>query len=395
MSQSQKHKIIIVGAGIAGLTSALCLRQAGHDVTILEQASALEDIGAGIQLSPNALYVLNVLGISDTLASKADIPSELSIRDFKSGIRLLNQKMGSTFYHRYGASYWHCHRADLIEALFTSSQKAGVQILFNEKTTSYEETTETCNVKTLSGKSFSADFLVGADGISSKIRTTLLSNSMVDFTGQIAWRGLVPTERLETQPSEGVSVWVGPGKHFVSYRLRHASLMNFVAVEERDEWTEENWKLSGDVEKLRGAFEGWDDPVQDILQGCDETYLWGLFDRHPPKTWHSARVILIGDACHPILPFMAQGAAMAIEDAYVLAATLKNNTSIAATFKLFQQQRQKRIKRIYDISRRNAALYHASGVKAVARNILFAMSHIFPRTISYQLDSIYSYNVVA
>ena len=217
---------------------------------------------------------------------------------------------------------------------------------------------------------------------------------MVDFTGHIAWRGLVPTERLEFQPSKGVSVWVGPGKHFVSYRLRHASLMNFVAVEERDEWTEENWKLSGDIEKLRSAFEGWDNPVQDILQACDETYLWGLFDRPPPKTWHSARAILIGDACHPILPFIAQGAAMAIEDAYVLAATLENNTSIAATFKLFQQQRQKRIKSIYDISRRNAALYHASGVKAIARNTIFAMSHIFPRTISYQLDSIYNYNVV-
>ncbi len=122
---------------------------------------------------------------------------------------------------------------------------------------------------------------------------------------------------------EGVSVWVGPGKHFVGYRLRQSSLMNFIAVEERDEWTEENWMLPGDIEKLRTAFAGWDTPVQDILAACDDTYLWGLFDRPPPKTWHSSRAVLIGDACHPILPFMAQGAAMAIEDAYVLAASLE------------------------------------------------------------------------
>ena len=395
MSQSQKHKIIIVGAGIAGLTSALCLRQAGHDVTILEQASALEDIGAGIQLSPNALHVLNVIGVSDTLASKADIPSELSIRDFKSGTPFLTQKMGSRFSHRYGTSYWHCHRADLIETLFNATQESGVQILFNEKTESYEETPETTSVKTHAGKSFKADLLIGADGISSKIRATLLPNSMVDFTGQIAWRGLVAAERLRTQPPEGVSVWVGPGKHFVGYRLRQASLMNFIAVEERDEWTEEKWMLSGEIKKLRTAFAGWDSTVQDILAACDDAYQWGLFDRPPPKKWHSARAVLIGDACHPILPFMAQGAAMAIEDAYVLATSLENSTSIAAGFKLFQQQRKKRVKNLYDISRRNAALYHASGMKAFARNLFFAGSRIFPKIISYQMDRIYNYNVTA
>ena len=395
VSQSQKHKIMIVGAGIAGLTAALCLRQSGHDVTILEQAPALQDIGAGIQLSPNALHVLNAIGIGDRLASIADIPAELSIRDFKSGTPLLTQKMGSTFNKRYGASYWHCHRADLIKTLFNATQEAGVQILFNKKIISYEETSETTSVKTHAGKSFTANLLIGADGISSKIRATLLPNSIVDFTGQIAWRGLVPTERLQTQPPEGVSVWVGPGKHFVGYRLRQASLMNFIAVEERDEWTEEKWMLSGDIKKLRTSFEGWDSNVQDILTACDDAYLWGLFDRPPPKKWHSSRAVLIGDACHPILPFMAQGAAMAIEDAYVLYTSLENSTSIAAALKLFQQQRKKRVKNLYNISRRNAALYHAFGIKAFARNLLFAGSRIFPRTISYQLDMIYNYNVTA
>ena len=339
--------------------------------------------------------MLNAIGIGDKLASKADIPTELSIRDFKSGTPLLTQKIGSRFSRRYGASYWHCHRADLIETLFNATQEAGIQILFNEKIESYEETPETTSVKTHAGKSFSADLLIGADGISSKIRATLLPNSMVDFTGQIAWRGLVPTERLQTHPPEGVSVWVGPGKHFVGYRLRQASLMNFIAVEERNEWTEENWMLSGDIEKLRTAFAGWDTPVQDILAACDDAYLWGLFDRPPPKKWHSSRAVLIGDACHPILPFMAQGAAMAIEDAYVLATSLENITSIAAALKLFQQQRKKRVKSLYDISRRNAALYHASGMKAFARNLFFGGSRIFPKIISFQMDRIYNYNVTA
>ena len=393
MSKSDNHKIIIVGAGVAGLTAALCLRQSGHDVTVLEQAAALQDIGAGIQLSPNALHVLNAVGVSDQLEPKVDIPTEVSIRDFKSSTPLLTQTMGAAFNRRYGAGYWHCHRADLIEVLFNTAQEADIQILFNEKITAYEETPETVFVKTQSGKNISADLLIGADGISSTIRSTLQPNSMANFTGQIAWRGLVPTERLKTQPPEGVSVWVGPGKHFVAYRLRQASLMNFIAVEERAAWTEENWMLEGDINKLRTAFSAWDSPVQDILEACTETYLWGLFDRPAPKTWHSCRTVIIGDACHPILPFMAQGAAMAIEDAYVLASSLENKTSIEAGLNLFQQKRQNRVKNLYDISRRNAALYHASGIKAVARNTLFAGARMFPPALTYQLDRVYGLNV--
>lgn len=393
MSKSDSQKIIIVGAGVAGLTAALCLRQTGLDIIVLEQAPALQDIGAGIQLSPNSLHVLNAIGVCDRLESKADIPTEVSIRDFKSGTPLLTQKMGAAFTRRYGAGYWHCHRADLIEALFNAAQEAGIQILFNEKITTYEEMSETVFVKTQSGKNISADLLIGADGISSTIRSTLHPNSLANFTGQIAWRGLVPTERLKTQPPEGVSVWVGPGKHFVAYRLRQASLMNFIAVEERAAWTEENWMLEGDINTLRTAFSAWDSPVQDILEACTETYLWGLFDRPAPKTWHSCRTVIIGDACHPILPFMAQGAAMAIEDAYVLASSLENKTSIEAGLNLFQQKRQNRVKNLYDISRRNAALYHASGIKAIARNTLFAGARMFPQALSYQLDKVYGLNV--
>ncbi len=409
MSKSDSQKIIIVGAGIAGLTAALCLRQTGRDITVLEQAPALQDIGAGIQLSPNALHVLNAINVSDRLEAKADTPTEVSIRDFKSGTPLLTQKMGATFNRRYGAGYWHCHRADLIEALSNAAQEAGIDILFNEKIVAYEETPDTVFVKTQSGKNISADLLIGADGISSTIRSTLHPNNTADFTGQIAWRGLVPTEQLKmhlnkqghkrghkrghNQVPEGVNVWVGPGKHFVAYRLRQASLMNFIAVEERAAWTEENWMLEGDINKLRTAFSAWDSPVQDILEACTETYLWGLFDRPAPKTWHSSRTVLIGDACHPILPFMAQGAAMAIEDAYVLASSLENKTSIEAGLNLFQQKRQNRVKNLYDISRRNAALYHASGIKAAARNTLFAGARMFPKALSYLLDRVYGLNV--
>lgn len=395
MSKSDSQKIIIVGAGIAGLTAALCLRRTGLDIIVFEQAPALQDIGAGIQLSPNALHVLNAIGVCDRLESKADIPTEVSIRDFKSGTPLLTQKMGAAFTSRYGAGYWHCHRADLIEALFNGAQEAGIQILFNEKITTYEETPETVFVKTQSGKNILADLLIGADGISSTIRSALHPNILANFTGQIAWRGLVPTERLKTQPPEGISVWVGPGKHFVAYRLRQASLMNVIAVEERAVWTEENWMLEGDINTLRTAFSAWDSPVQDILKACTETYLWGLFDRPAPKTWHSCRTVIIGDACHPILPFMAQGAAMAIEDAYVLASSLENKTSIEAALNLFQQKRQNRVKNLYDISRRNAALYHASGIKAVARNTLFAGARMFPQALSYQLDRVYAYDVTS
>ena len=393
MSENDPQHVLIAGAGIGGLTAALALKQSGVRVEVFEQSSELGDVGAGLQLSPNAMHVLAALGLEDTLLKIGFEPEAATLRDFKTGTPEIATSFKPEFMERYGQRYLHIHRADLHYVLRHAVIKAGVEINLNTSVTGYSQT-ETKAVLHTADATYSGDVLIGADGIHSAVRDTMFGQEKPRFTGQVAWRGLVPTGAV---PADLVpphaNAWLGPGKHFVAYYVRGGELINFVAVEERSSWTKESWNVQGDMADVRAAIKDWDPRITTLLDACDACYLWGLFDRKPLKSWVHGRVALLGDACHPMLPFMAQGAAMAIEDAYVLAQSL-SSTPVENALSVYAAKRQPRTRKIQSLSRENAKLFHLrSGLLRLNRKAQFKIAKLIPAAAYFKFDPVYKPNV--
>lgn len=367
----KKPEAIIAGGGIGGLCAALCFRRRGYRVQVFEQVEQFGEVGAGIQLSPNAMQVLSWLGLEAELEAVACEPEQGSLRHHRSGRVMWRQPLIGVCQQRYGAKYLHIHRGDLIEVLQRAVQNAGVDLQLGRSVTGYWQDGE--RVQVLCGDDgYSADLLIGADGIHSKVREQMFGAEQACFTGRVAWRGLVPAKRLpvELLPMHA-HVWLGPGQHLVAYYLRGGEVLNFVAVQERDVWAEENWMQTGNLQEMRSAFANWDPVVQTILNECDQCHLWGLFDRDPLPRWHEGRVVLLGDACHPMLPFMAQGGAMAIEDGFVLAREVEVR-SVSEALMNYEVQRQPRASLLQRLSRSNARLFHQRNwlTRSVRRAVL-------------------------
>lgn len=392
----QVSRVVIAGAGIGGLCVALALAKQGVQVVVCEQAASLGEVGAGLQISPNALKVLRQLGLEVELSGLAFVPQYAAIRDYKSGEYYLKSSLGEQAEVRYGAPYWHLHRADLHQVLAAACAKAGVELVLNAVVTGYRENTELNQVCLLleDGGEFSADLLIGADGIRSKVREQMLGQERPNFMGQVAWRGVIPVSDLIVNIKPDACVWVGPGRHFVSYYLRGGDYVNFVAVEERSDWQSESWREEGDVEELKRAFANWHPEVSELIKSASSTFLWALNGRNELPTWHEGRVVLLGDACHPMLPFMAQGAAMAIEDAFVLAKYLSRHTLSDALLK-YEQVRKPRATKIQQMSKANAGLYHMHGgvLGKMKLKALQAAGRFVPDVIQSKLDVVYGYDV--
>jgi len=390
--------IVIAGAGIGGLTAALALRQQDFNVRVIEQAEYLSEIGAGLQLSPNAMHVMQALGISQPLCAVAFRPKAAQMRHYQSAKLYFSVPLAEACISRYGAQYVHIHRADLQRVLWQACQQAGVSFHFSESVIGYHHADSGVHIHLASGQSWQADCLIGADGIKSKVHSAMLGEQQARFTGQVAWRGTVPSQCLPTGlVSENANLWVGPGRHFVSYYVRSGEAVNFVAVEERSDWQTESWSQLGDVQELRRAFAGWHPAVSDILAATQQCYLWALHDRAPLSRWTDGHVALLGDACHPMLPFLAQGAAMAMEDAYVLAAMLKQFTDIKQALLQYQQRRLPRTSTIQTQALKNAALYHMQNpLQRTKLDILAGLSAcgLSDQIAVRKLDYIYNYNVV-
>ncbi len=364
-------KVLIAGGGIGGITAALCLAHEGHEVEVFEQAPEFAEVGAGIQLSPNCSRVLIHLGLQDALRACAFLPDGTEFRAWRSGRVIARQPLGETVRQRYGAPYYHIHRGDLLQVLVdAATAQPAISLHTGARVTGIDQDESRVRLILQDG-AVEGDAGVGADGIHSLVRTALWGEEHARFTGNVAWRALVPVTRLPEGLIRPMSTaWWGPHKHFVHYYVRRGELVNCVAVVEKRGWQVESWTQHGDYDELKADFAGWHGDIQTLIDQADRESLfkWALYDRPPMQQWGDRRVTLLGDACHPTLPFMAQGAAMAIEDAAVLAACLSGHGEIADRLQRYEDLRRARTARIQNGSRRNARVFHLTGIKAWARN---------------------------
>jgi salicylate hydroxylase len=402
---SQKNKavdvtkeIIIAGAGIGGLCAALALAKRKFNVTVYEQSSQISEVGAGLQLSPNAMHVLQALGVAEKIKKKAFSPHSAVMRHYKTGKPYFTVELGNAATKKFGADYLHIHRADLHNVLYNACQEMGVTTQLGQAVEAYQQRAESVSIQLSNQQQVKADVLVGADGIKSKVQACMLGQTSAVFTGQVAWRGVVKASKLPRgliKPN--ANLWVGPGKHLVSYYLRGGELVNFVAVQERTNWQKESWNEPGDVNELRDAFTGWHPEVTSLLNATEHCFLWALFGRPPLKQCSAQNVTLLGDACHPMLPFLAQGAAMAIEDSYALAHCLAANSSTEIALEKYQNLRLTRTASIQTGAWKNAGLYHMSSpIEHAKLAVLSGLSKIgiSDKIAANKLDDIYAYNIV-
>jgi salicylate hydroxylase len=354
-------KVLITGGGIGGISTALSLIKHGFNVEVYEQASELMEIGAGIQLSANAMHVLLAHGLETQLSKLWVKPSAYVFRLHDTGEIISKIPLAEAHERQHGAPYCQFHRADLLEALVARLREIGPNVIrLNSRAIGYEETNTGVRLRLQNGSTVSGDILVGADGVKSTIRAQLLGAAKPTYTGDSAWRLTVPSGRLKPHSEHEMAVWMGPDKHIVSYFLRGGELLNFVGLVETTEISEESWVSKFPWEKLKQEFVGWNEELQAIIDAADrnECYRWSLFFRPPVENWSSQRVTLLGDAVHATLPYLAQGACMAIEDGAVLARSLVMEPDVSSALQLYQRNRIDRTAKIVNGSTANRDLYH-------------------------------------
>lgn len=354
-------KIIIAGAGLGGLAAAASLIQNGHEVTVLEAAPQLGEVGAGIQQSANSVKVLHSIGLEKPLSKIAVKPSHYHFKTYNNGEVIQSIPLGDTHIERFGAPYYQVHRADLHNLLVRRvSALSSDCIKLDSVVTGYQNTGSGVSVSTASGKSYTADLLVGADGIKSNVRNQMLGDQDPNFTGQVAWRVIVPTKELPSNfMDHTMDVYCGPGAHAVVYYLRGGELVNFVGLVRHPGWNQEGWTIKCPWEDLKADFEGWNPIVQTLIDRADkeQCFRWALNNRAELSTWVDGNVVLLGDACHPTLPYLAQGAAMAIEDGAVLNRCLSNYDTLEKALSVYESHRKPRTTRIVNESTDNATLF--------------------------------------
>ncbi len=387
-------RITVLGGGVAGLACALALAQRGARVRVLEQAPEIAEVGAGLQISPNGSAVLRALGLGEGLARAGLQGRGVALRCGLTGASVLHLDLVDAGH----ADGWHLmHRADLIALLEDAARAAGVEVTTGAQALRVNPGASGARLEMADGTTLQAGFLVGADGLRSVVRGALNAAEAPFFTRQVAWRAVIAQDRSAPGAADPVAqVFMAPGRHVVSYPLRGGRLRNIAAFEERDAWAEEGWHHAADPDAFRAAFAGLGGPVPDWLAAVEVAHVWGLF-RHPVAArWHGPGCALIGDAAHPTLPFMAQGANMALEDAWTLAAALDTSGPRDAALAGWQAARAPRCRAIVDTASRNARLYHLSGpARPLAHLALRLGGAMAPSLPLRRFDWIYRHDVTA
>jgi salicylate hydroxylase len=386
------RRVTVLGAGVAGLAVARALALRGAAVQVLEQADAIREVGAGLQISPNGAVVLQALGLGAALSAASVRAVAVELRDGYTGGVVTRLEVARL---RPGQGYHFVHRADLIELLRQGAVEAGVTLRLLTRAVSVDLAGPRPRLMLETGPE-EADLLVGADGLHSVTREALLGVDAPFFTHQVAWRALIPGDG----GPDVAEVHVGAGRHLVSYPLRGGALRNIVAVEERRRWVEEGWALKDDPMDLRVAFDSFSPRVQGWLEVVQEVGLWGLFRHEVARVWQKplpeGGVAILGDAAHPTLPFLAQGACMALEDAWVLAESLDGTESLVAGLAGYQLARQARCTRIVAAANQNARAYHLGGLARSAAHLALRLGGaVAPGLALSQYDWLYGHDVTA
>lgn len=392
----RRFDVAVVGAGLGGLTAALALRQRGFDVGVFEQADVLGEVGAGLQLSANAVRVLASLGLQDRLVARASIPEGKQVRLWNTGRSWKLFDLGPLSQERYGHPYLMMHRADLHDTLLAAFEDEAPGCLHvGKRLDSFEERDDGVRLRFADHSCADADILIGADGVHSVVRQQLFGDSDPRFSGCVAWRGVVSTAGLPERLRDPVGTnWIGPQGHVIQYPLRGGELVNFVGIVERDDWTVESWTSPGTVAECAADFPGWHPDVLDLIQAVPMPMKWALKLRTTMPTWSSTRTTLLGDACHPTLPFLAQGSAMALEDGIVLARSLERHADVGDAFRAYERARLRRTTAVVDGSAAAAERFHNPILSDPEEAEAYVTQEWAPDKVAQRYDWLFEYDAL-
>ena len=387
-------RIAIIGAGIGGLATAAALIQRGFDVDVYEQADLLGEVGAGIQMTPNATKVLRALGLQNGLDHAGFRPQAIFGLNWKTGREAFRTPLLGYCDRVYGADYYQIHRADLHDML--RGLVPAERIHLSHRCTAVDQDDAGATVHFDNGRSVSADLVVGADGIRSVVRGHFFADATPAYTGNMCWRAIVPLDPPDFDlVLPGSSMWFGPKGHVVTYYVRGGRAVNIVAVHETEQWEAESWTTPSTTAELCATYADWHPRLRKLLARTGDVFKWGLFDRDPMTSWTVGRVTLLGDAAHPMLPFLSQGAAMAIEDGYVLArALVEVPGDLSAKLAAYEADRLPRTRRVQLGARDRARSYHEpSRLGQIWRDFKHWLRALRdPHASGLQADWIYAYD---
>lgn len=390
-------RIVIAGAGLGGLTAALALLRKGFEVTICERTETFAPIGAGIQIGPNASRVLLALGLEEALAPVVCEATGKEVRLWNTGDIWPLFDLGADCRERFGAPYWTVHRGDLHQVLVDAVEVLSPgAIRLCHAANDVSQSSDGAILHTSKGN-VKGDVAIAADGVHSSLRDALFQSPKARFTGLTAWRGLAPMEALPDALRRPVGAnWVGPGAHVITYPVRDGTRLNFVGVVENDNWTGESWSESGTHDECAADFMGWHPHVQQIIGELETPFRWALVEREPLQTWSQGRVAMLGDACHATLPFLAQGAGMAIEDGWILADCLaEDSLHPEKALRRYASLRQPRTSAVIAGSSANAGRFHNPDLAHAERARAYLQTQWEPDKVRQRYDWLFDYDALS
>ena len=374
------NNVAVIGAGVSGLTAGYALRKIGIEVDIFERSESIKEFGAGITLSQNATILLQDIGLMDSLSSKGHYPMGSYIRDYKKA-KVIKSKI-------FDKNFITLDRRDLVATLTTRLEETGGSISFDSEIKSIDPIAGEILISNQEKRTY--DLILICDGIKSSLRELYFDNQKPQFTNYVAWRGMTSIKNLpKFQGNDKVNVYYGPGGHCVHYPTGREDLVNFIAIEQNVTWSEESWKIEGSKTEFLNRFNGWNEDLISMFDSSQEVYKWGIFERPLPKKLYRSKCVLLGDAAHPMVPFLGQGGCLAIEDAYCLMFLLKGKEDLNLVLKKYDALRNGRSSWIQKRSKFQGMFNHVSNpLLATVRNFVTKI------IMNSSVNKLHSYNLI-